>query len=539
MTSQRRDLLLLAVVLAAAAYVGPNLLGSPDLDRSATALALAGPAAAAALTVAVGRPSLAPGLLAGLGAYVSAGLAVRGVWVPVSIGLAALIGAAAGAVIAVITSRLTVVGLLASTLLIAVGLAALGQALPSVSGGQAGLSPVPPLGTPLANGDILHLTSAGDFHAMLVTTMIVAIVASALLGGRRGAAWRAIGSDRDRAATSGLRPGRAELIAFTAGGALAALGGAMSAHINGVATPDVFSPDVVALPLLAALLAGRARVIGPIAAAVGTGLLGSLVLPDLGWHGPPSATALALGLLAVATVASLLPANAAPRRRETTAIDAGAPWPIDSSGMAGGTLVVEHLDVRAGAAILLHDLDLRAEPATVHGVVGPNGAGKSSLLHAIARGGPHVHVEGGSGPVVLQPQSGGGFPACTVRETLDLAASGGGRAAPAAREAATAWLDRLGMQPQMATMCSDLATGQRRLLDLARVLLRRPSVLLCDEPLAGLDPGARAAVESLLAAAARAGLTVVVTEHDRAAVARLATTTTTLHRADLVAEPAT
>ncbi|MHB8719327.1 MAG: ABC transporter permease subunit [Candidatus Dormibacteria bacterium] len=536
---QRRELLILAAVLALAAVAAPGRLGAPDLDHAAAALAVAGPAAAAALGLALGRPSLAPGLISGLGAYVTAGLALRGLWVPVSLGVAALAGAALGGLIALLTAPLDVVGLLAATLLIAAGLAAATQALPDLSGGQSGLGPVPPLGTPVAHGDLLQLTASGDLHALLVTTLLVALAGSALLAGRRGAAWRAIGSDRDRAAATGLHPLRSDIVAFSAAGALAGLGGATAAHIAGTATPDVFSPDVIALPLLAALLAGQGRMVATIAIAIGTALVGTLVLPDLGWRGPPAAPALALGLLAVATVASLLPVPSPPRRRQITSIAATDPWPIAAGALAGATLVVEHLDVRAGPVRLIDDVHLRAEPGQIHGVVGPNGAGKSSLLATIARRPPGVKLLGGSGPVVLQPQTGGGFAACTVRETLELASSAGGRSDGEAAEAATAWLARLRLEAQASTLCSDLATGQRRLLDLARVLLRRPAVLLCDEPLAGLDPGARAAVESLLAAAAGAGLTIVVAEHDRGAVARLAALTTELRRPDLSPAQAT
>ncbi len=52
------------------------------------------------------------------------------------------------------------------------------------------------------------------------------------------------------------------------GSALAAAGGALAAHVAAVATPDLFAPDVVALPLLAALLAGRGSALGAVVAAV-------------------------------------------------------------------------------------------------------------------------------------------------------------------------------------------------------------------------------------------------------------------------------
>ena len=538
----RRDLGVLVLAVAAAAIVLPAFLSGPDLDRAATALALSGPAAGAAVALAVGRPNLAVGALAGVGAYVSGALALRGIPEPLAVVLAVAGCAVGGALVAVVTARLDVVGLLAVTLLTAVGLTALTQALPRLSGGQAGLGPLPALGTNLPGSRVLRLTPSGDLHASLAAALLITVVAVILLGGRRGALWRAVGSDRLRAVASGLRPLAAEVVAMAAAGALAGFGGALSAHINGVATPDAFAADVVALPLLAALLAGPGRALGAILAAVATGLLAGLVLPDLGWRGPPSSTALALGLLAIAVVASLLPGAAVARPARPTDVAEDEPWPVAEDEFPRATLTVDGLDVRAGPLTLVRGLALRAPAGTIHGLVGPNGAGKSSVLAAIASASaPVVRLEGlNDGAIVLQPQAGGGFPACSVDETLELAAAGGGRQRGEAARVAALWRARLGLDGSGATLCSDLSAGRRRLLDLARVLLRRPAVMLCDEPLAGLDPAARAAAVSLLRAAAAAGLTIVLAEHDRSAVAALASDTTALTRPELqtAAEPA-
>src|SRR6202022_4213941 len=88
-----------------------------------------------------------------------------------------------------------------------------------------------------------------------------------------GRGWRAVGSDRARAAASGLRPLASDATALALAGLLAALSGGLVAHVTRLATPESFAPDVAALPLLAALAAGR----DPIGAAVvagGTGLFG-------------------------------------------------------------------------------------------------------------------------------------------------------------------------------------------------------------------------------------------------------------------------
>ncbi len=286
-----RDLGILALALLVAAIVLPMQLGSPDLDRTATALTLAGPAAGAALSLAVGRPNLAIGAFAGAGAYISGALAIRGFDVPLAVVVATAACALAGAALALVTARLDVVGWWPPPCWCRSAWLALTQALPDQSGGQAGLGPLPPLGTSLPGGRVLNLTATGDLHAALAATLAATLVAVLLLSGPGRARWRAVGSDRARSASSGLRPLRAEVIVLALGGALAGAGGALGAHVNGVATPDLFAPDVVALPLLAALLAGRGSALGAVVTAVATGLDRRPVLPDLGWRGPPSATA--------------------------------------------------------------------------------------------------------------------------------------------------------------------------------------------------------------------------------------------------------
>ncbi len=128
---------------------------APTSTATAIALALAGPAAGAALSLAVGRPNLAIGAFAGVGAYVSGALAIRGLDVPLAVLIA----------IAGVRRRpapcwrwsprgSTSSGSSPRSLLVALGLLALTQALPHLSGGQAGLGPLPALGTCPARGPV-------------------------------------------------------------------------------------------------------------------------------------------------------------------------------------------------------------------------------------------------------------------------------------------------------------------------------------------------------------------------------------------------
>jgi ABC-type Mn2+/Zn2+ transport system ATPase subunit/ABC-type branched-subunit amino acid transport system permease subunit len=537
-----RRLLLLAAGAVVVAFVYPTFASAPNLDRAAVALALAGSAAGAAVATAAGRPPLMAAALAGVGAYVSGLLALHGFPVPVSVVIGAGAGAVAGALVALLCARLDGASFLVATLLLAVAGGAAVQALPAITGAQSGLGPLPPLSLPLSANKSAVLTPLGDFHALLAAATLSAALAALMLWRGFGPGWRAVGSDRARAAASGLRPLVSDATALALAGLLAALSGALAAHVTRLASPDSFAPDVAALPLLAALAAGRDP-IGAAAVAVGTGLVGVVILPAAGWQGPPDAMSLAIGTLAIAALFTLLPGGARQRDAPVTSIDATTPWPLDGLGLRGARVVVPSIQVHAANGELLVDSPgFSVEPGAFQAVVGPNGAGKTTLLTAIlARAGPSGDVIATAGEargrVVLLPQEGGGFAACSVRETLLLGARPG-RSAAGARALAEAWLHRLGLEASADTLCVELSGGQRRLVDLARVLLGAPNVLLCDEPLAGLDDGSRAAASACLRAAAQAGLTIIVAEHDRDAVAALATGVIALERADAVQRPA-
>ncbi|TMB92948.1 MAG: ATP-binding cassette domain-containing protein [Chloroflexi bacterium] len=529
--------LLLGAGAVLAAIVYPQVASRPNLDQAAIALSLAGPAAGTALAAAAGRPLLAGAALSGVAAYVSGLLATHGVAVPVSVLAGTGAATAGGALCAVVGWRLEGPAFLVATLLLALAGGAAVQALPDLTRAEAGLT-VPSFAIPLSKTRAAVFTPAGDFHLLLGVAAAVTAIAAVLIAIGPGARWRAIGSDRQRAADLGIRPFAGELATLAITGAMAGVCGALAAHVARVATPAFFAPDVAALALLAALAAGRDPLYAALVAA-GTGLVGTVILPAARWQGPPDAMSLALGVLAVATLFSLLPSRVEAREPAEPEIDASSEWPLAELHLGGALMRVPAISLRARDGTVLVDapaFEVRA--GTVHALVGPNGAGKTTLLRAIAqRGGRRgsgveaVGADGALARVILLPQEGGGFASCTVSETLELAALRN-RSRAAAGPLATAWRRRLGLEGRANSLCADLSTGQRRLLDLARVLLAGPRVLLCDEPLAGLDDNHRAAARECLRAAAKAGLTVLIAEHDREAVASLADSVLTLERHD-------
>jgi ABC-type Mn2+/Zn2+ transport system ATPase subunit len=189
-----------------------------------------------------------------------------------------------------------------------------------------------------------------------------------------------------------------------------------------------------------------------------------------------------------------------------------------------GTEIVRlaRVTCRFGADPVLVNVDLVIREGDFIGVVGPSGSGKTTLLRAI--GGS---VEPIAGRITRNPRAPIGyvpqvetvnwyFPV-TVLETV-LMARIGGRVAPwpskddvAEAEAILARLDMAGLAHRHIR---ELSGGQQQRVFVARALLRRPHLLLLDEPTSGVDVRTRHEIMHLLHELHHDGLAIVVTTHD-------------------------
>jgi molybdate transport system ATP-binding protein len=177
------------------------------------------------------------------------------------------------------------------------------------------------------------------------------------------------------------------------------------------------------------------------------------------------------------------------------------------------------------------DVDLRVADGEVLAVLGPNGAGKSTLLRVLAGllrpDGGRVAVDGtvwdGDGtqlpahrrPLGVVFQDALLFPHLTVAENIEFGLRIRGVRTAERRAAATAWLDRVGLDGLGARRPAQLSGGQAQRAALARALVGDPALLLLDEPLSALDARTRLVIRAELRRhlAAFAGSTVLVT-HD-------------------------
>lgn len=187
----------------------------------------------------------------------------------------------------------------------------------------------------------------------------------------------------------------------------------------------------------------------------------------------------------------------------------------------------------------------------IGGLIGPNGAGKTTLFNCLAGhyapDGGRIELDGlfvGGAPPARVFAAGLArtfqiprpFPRMTVLENVMLAPTGqlGERfwtnwlrpAAVAAqerrvREAAMHWLDFVGLAPLAHQSASVLSGGQRKLLELARVMVAQPRLVLLDEPGAGVNPALLELIVERVAELNRQGTTFLIIEHNMDLVASL------------------
>jgi branched-chain amino acid transport system ATP-binding protein/neutral amino acid transport system ATP-binding protein len=193
-----------------------------------------------------------------------------------------------------------------------------------------------------------------------------------------------------------------------------------------------------------------------------------------------------------------------------------------------GLLTVEGVVAGYSAADeVLKGVDLEVERGEIVSVIGPNGAGKSTLLKVIAgvltphRG--RVHLDGtpiaGRRPreisglgIAFVPQERNVFPTLSVRENLEM----GGYLEPArARERIEAIFARFPLLAERRRHAArTLSGGQRQILAMAMALMVAPSLLLLDEPSAGLAPMAAERLFETIGAINRDGVAIVMVEQN-------------------------
>jgi lipoprotein-releasing system ATP-binding protein len=169
-----------------------------------------------------------------------------------------------------------------------------------------------------------------------------------------------------------------------------------------------------------------------------------------------------------------------------------------------------------GPLDVLSDVTFSLSPGEAAAITGPSGSGKSSLLYMLGALEPPSSGEitlGGQNPFVLPPRGLADFrnaqigfvfqdhcllPQCTVLENVLVPTLVAARNGQDEGQHARTLLEQVGLSPRLDHRPGELSGGEKQRVAIARALIRRPRLVLCDEPTGNLDQASASAVAALL-----------------------------------------
>lgn len=215
-------------------------------------------------------------------------------------------------------------------------------------------------------------------------------------------------------------------------------------------------------------------------------------------------------------------------------------------------LKVEGLKKRFGGVVALKGVDFHLPRKSILGVIGMNGSGKTTMLNCINGiylpdsgsirldgqeiGGLPVHVVArrGIGRTFQVPRV---FSHLSLLDNLDVAQGQMGRSASERYEAASYWLRKVELFPLRHNFAEELSGGQQKLLELARIMVAKPKVILLDEPFAGVNPGLAQLLIAIIAELPREhDCSVVLVSHDLTSIYQLSHHVIVLNEGALLCE---
>jgi ABC-type branched-subunit amino acid transport system ATPase component/ABC-type branched-subunit amino acid transport system permease subunit len=401
---------------------------------------------------------------------------------------------------------------------------------------------------PMRRAAPLWYMQFADFRlyvALAVLLMAAALLVSlAIERSRFGLSLIAIKQNEPAAEAAGIDTLAWKMRALVVSGALAAAAGGLYAVVLLVVTPDsVFGMLTSAQALTVTLFGGVGTLWGPVIGAAILVPVSELLQARLG-DVLPGIQGVVLGIAIIAVVLLApegifwwLRDRLHRGRTSPPSLAATAPSARPAPARSRDVLEVKGLAKSFGGLRAVEEVSFTVTPGEILGIIGPNGAGKTTLFnllngflrrdrgsvrfagHELTRLKPNRICRLGIGRTFQVVRA---FPRLSVLENVLAGAYGGSADAQAALAAAAAALARVGLAERANELAGGLSNRDLRLMELARALAGGPSLLLMDEPLAGLSADAIEDMLAVIRSLSADGLTIVIIEHTMGAMMRLA-----------------
>ena len=414
-------------------------------------------------------------------------------------------------------------------------------------GGHTGVTGIPALEL----GPI-DLKDERRFYVLIWAIALAALFATHnLLDSRQGRALRALKGGLEMAEAFGVNGARLKIIAFVYAALLACVSGWLYAHLQRFVNPTPFGINQGIEYLFMAVVGGAGSVFGAIIGATLITLLKQMlqdVLPQvLGRAGNFEIVVFGVLMILLLQFArdGVWPwlARWLPRRKPAPVAEAPA-LPVRDRTAAHDCALLEVRNARKafGGLVAVNDLSFDIRVGEILGLIGPNGAGKSTTFALISGALPLT-----AGEVRFRGESIGSrepyriarlgiartfqhvrlLPRMRVLDNVALGAYLRGRAGVLraalrldrdeerrTRAVAARAIARVGLAEHQFDDAVSLPLGKQRIVEIARALAADPSLLLLDEPAAGLRYREKQALAALLRSLQREGMTILLVEHD-------------------------
>jgi branched-chain amino acid transport system permease protein len=508
-----------------------------------------------------------------VGAY-GMGILAASFGVPLILGIVIALGVSLllALIIGVATLRLREYYFAVATLGFAVIVVHVIAGVPWVTGGWSGLQNIP---RPSIAG--INISSDLQYYWLAVGVLLVGlIVGRNFIGSRYGRSIRAIATDDLATSTLGIPVSRRKVQLFLLSAAYASISGSLYALYLRVPTPANFDIPVMIDMVLMLFLGGKETLWGPILGAVVVRFLPEVLGVFQDFRVAVQGLIFVLILIFMPRGLAGFITDFFTRSRAATVLEADTsaaptapalPWhPERPDGESAPILTISGISRRFGGLQAVDDVTFNVPAGRIKAVIGPNGAGKTTLFNllsgVIAADAGSVRLRGreilGLSPeavarlgVVRSYQTPRLFTSMTVLDNVltghDILFStplvsnlvslpSAVTEERTARESALMLLDLVGLRHRADVLAGSLPFGERRLLEIARVLGPRPIVAMLDEPAAGLNESEKDRLGDLLLWLQDQGITLVLVEHDMRLVMRVADEVAVLNYGRLVAD---